>query len=58
MTQQEDKPSLESRARYMYLADTSNESIHCNRFPGWSELSEANRAEYIERARRAIAYEQ
>lgn len=53
-----DTNKLESRARYIYLADTSNADIHCNRFPSWAELSETQKVEYYERARRAIQDEQ
>lgn len=49
---------VESRARYLYLADTSNTTVHCNRFPSWSEISEASRTAYLDRARKALTDEQ
>ena len=45
----------EEAARQAYIDETSNHpTIHCNRFPSWSELSAALKAPYLERAAAAL----
>lgn len=41
---------IEATARKLYGAWTDNQSIHCNRFPGWSELDPAAKKMWLERA--------
>ena len=44
---------VEALAMRMYGKWTDNQGIHCNRFPSWSELSEANRGEWMKKAQQA-----
>ena len=42
---------MKTPGQILYEAETSNDPVvHCNRFPLWSELSEASRKEYERRA--------
>lgn len=41
------KPQSDDAARKLYERSTDNDpTVHCNRFPAWSELSEGARAEW------------
>lgn len=45
-----DDVSAEHAGRALYHQHIDLGGIHCNRYPAWSELSEADRAEWIKRA--------
>lgn len=49
-----DPQKVEVRAQYIWLAASSNSSIHCNRFPSWSELTEATKQDYRRKATREL----
>lgn len=40
--------SREDRAIKKYYDHINNSGIHCNRFPGWGEMSQAEREEWME----------
>lgn len=47
---------IEAKARQLYAAATANDpSMHCNRFPAWSELSVNQRWPWHEKAIEALA---
>lgn len=50
MTNQE---QIEAKAKELYNNSTNNDdTIHCNRFPSWEELSEPVKANWRTRANR------
>lgn len=46
-----DEVAVEILARQLYAKWNGNQGIHCNRFPGWNELSEKERDEWRAKAR-------
>jgi hypothetical protein len=55
------KPSaaeiLEARAKSLYAKHVDSTGIHCNRFPGWGELTDSDKREWRTAAADAIADE-
>lgn len=48
---------LRRRAQQMYAESTDSQTIHCNRFPAWTELSLPVQGHWLAKAAAAIAQE-